>query len=167
MVIVCDYESFFILLSQINSKEMNISEQTLQQIDRAIRKVSEKFPATEEAELMTDIHIRVAQETGELTVFNDNDEEITRCIVEQWINNGDDDFYEAIAPVLRKSFEKNKKLVEGMSILKPFSLVLENDDKESVAELYLVDDEMVIIDPDLMKDLDEDLNSFLENLLKD
>ena len=54
-----------------------------------------------------------------------------------------------------------------MSILKPFSLVLENDDKESVAELYLVDDEMVIIDPDLMKDLDEDLNSFLENLLKD
>lgn len=167
MVIVCDYESFFILLSQINSKEMNISEQTLQQIDRAIRKVSEKFPATEEAELMTDIHIRVAQETGELTVFNDNDEEITRCIVEQWINNGDDDFYEAITPVLRKSIEKNKKLVEGMSILKPFSLVLENDDKESVAELYLVDDEMVIIDPDLMKDLDEDLNSFLENLLKD
>lgn len=167
MVIVCDYESFFILLSQINSKEMNISEQTLQQIDRAIRKVSEKFPATEEAELMTDIHIRVAQETGELTVFNDNDEEITRCIVEQWINNGDDDFYEAIAPVLRKSIEKNKKLVEGMSILKPFSFVLENDDKESVAELYLVDDEMVIIDPDLMKDLDEDLNSFLENLLKD
>lgn len=167
MVIVCDYESFFILLSQINSKEMNISEQTLQQIDRAIRKVSEKFPATEEAELMTDIHIRVAQETGELTVFNDNDEEITRCIVEQWINNGDDDFYEAIVPVLRKSIEKNKKLVEGMSILKPFSLVLENDDKESVAELYLVDDEMVIIDPDLMKDLDEDLNSFLENLLKD
>ena len=167
MVIVCDYESFFILLSQINSKEMNISEQTLQQIDRAIRKVSEKFPATEEAELMTDIHIRVAQETGELTVFNDNDEEITRCIVEQWINNGDDDFYEAIAPVLRKSIEKNKKLVEGMSILKPFSLVLENDDKESVAELYLVDDDMVIIDPDLMKDLDEDLNSFLENLLKD
>lgn len=167
MVIVCDYESFFILLSQINSKEMNISEQTLQQIDRAIRKVSEKFPATEEAELMTDIHIRVAQETGELTVFNDNDEEITRCIVEQWINNGDDDFYEAIAPVLRKSIEKNKKLVEGLSILKPFSLVLENDDKESVAELYLVDDEMVIIDPDLMKDLDEDLNSFLENLLKD
>ena len=54
-----------------------------------------------------------------------------------------------------------------MSILKPFSLVLENDDKESVVELYLVDDELVIIDPDLMTDLDDDLNAFLENLLKD
>ena len=146
---------------------MNISEQTLQQIDRAIRKVSEKFPSTEEATMMTDIHIRVSQDTGELTVYNDDDEEITRCIVEQWINNSDDNFYEEITPVLRKSIEKNKTIVEGMSILKPFSLVLENDDKESVAELYLVDDELVIIDPDLMSDLDDDLNTFLENLLKD
>ena len=113
------------------------------------------------------IHLRVAQDTGELTVFNDDDEEITRCIVEQWIGNADDNFYEEITPVLRKSIEKNKTIVEGMSILKPFSLVLENDDKDSVAELYLVDDELVIIDPDLMSDLDDDLNAFLENLLKD
>ena len=54
-----------------------------------------------------------------------------------------------------------------MSILKPFSFVLENDDKESVAELYLMDDETVIIDPDLMEGLDEDLDAFLEKLLKD
>ena len=146
---------------------MNISEQTLQQIDRAIRKIAEKFPAEEEATQMTDIHLRIAQDTGELTVFNDDDEEITRCIVEQWIGNADDNFYEEITPVLRRSLEKNKSVVEGMSILKPFSFVLENDDKESVAELYFVDDEMVIIDPDLMSDLDDDLDAFLENLLKD
>ena len=38
---------------------MNISEQTFQQIDRAIRKIAEKYPAPKEASLMTDIHIRV------------------------------------------------------------------------------------------------------------
>ena len=146
---------------------MKTSEQTLQQLDRAIRKIAEKFPTTEEATLMTDIHIRVTQETGELTVFDDDDEEITRCIVEQWINNADDNFYEQITPVLRQCIEKDKALVEGMSILKPFSLVLENDDRETVAELYLVDDELVIIDPDLMEGLDEDLDSFLDKLLKD
>ena len=54
-----------------------------------------------------------------------------------------------------------------MSIMKPFSFVLEQDDKEAVAELYLVDDDTVIIDPDLMEGLDEDLDKFLENLLKD
>ena len=146
---------------------MKTSEQTLQQIERTLRKTIEKFPATEEATVMTDIHLRVTQETGELTVYNDDDAEITRSVIEQWIDNKDDDFYHEIAPALRKSIEKQKDAIEQMSILKPFSFVLENDDKESMAELYLVDDEMVIIDPDLMEGLDEDLDAFLEKLLKD
>lgn len=145
---------------------MNISEQTFQQIDRAIRKIADKYPATMEATLMTDIHIRVTQETGEMVAYNDDDVEINRCVVEQWINNADDNFYEKIAFVIRKCLDKQKDMIEQMSILKPFSFVLENDDKESVEELYLVDDETVIIDPDLMEGLGEDLDAFLEKLLK-
>ena len=139
----------------------------LQQIERAIRKIADKFPVKEEASVMTDIHIRVTQETGEMVAYNDEDAEITRCVIEQWINNADDNFYDQIASVLRKCLMKHKDTIEQMSILKPFSFVLENDDKESMAELYLVDDEMVIIDPDLMEGLDEDLDAFLEKLLKD
>ncbi len=146
---------------------MNTSEQTLQLIERAIRKITDKFPATKEASLMTDIHIRVTQETGEMVAFNDDDVEITRCVIEQWINNAEDNFYEQITPVIRKCLVKQKDLIEQMSILKPFSFVLENDDKESVEELYLVDDETVIIDPDLMEGLDKDLDAFLEKLLKE
>jgi hypothetical protein len=44
--------------------------------------------------------------------------------------------------------------------------VLEDDDREAVAELYVVDDDTVIIDTELMKDLDKDLDDFFENLLK-
>ena len=146
---------------------MKANEQTLQQITRAIRKTAEKFPATDEASLMTDIHIRVPQETGEMLVYDDDDKEITRCVVEEWIGNTADDFYEQIVPVVRRCVDKQKKLIEGMSILKPFSVVLEDDDKQTVAELYLVDDETVIIDPDLMQDLDDDLNSFFKKLMKD
>ena len=146
---------------------MKTSEQALQQIERTLRKTIEKFPATEEATVMTDIHLRVTQETGELTVYNDDDVEITRSVIEQWIDNKDDDFYHEITPVMRKCVEKHKRDIEQMSIMKPFSFVLEQDDKEAVAELYLVDDDTVIIDPDLMQGLDEDLDKFLENLLKD
>ena len=146
---------------------MKTSEQTLPQIERTMRKTIEKFPAAEEATVMTDIHLRVTQETGELTVFNDDDVEITRSVIEQWIDNKDDDFYHEITPVMRKCVEKHKRDIEQMSIMKPFSFVLEQDDKEAVAELYLVDDDTVIIDPDLMEGLDEDLDKFLENLLKD
>jgi len=54
-----------------------------------------------------------------------------------------------------------------MGILKPYSFVLEDDDKESVGELYLVDDDTVIIDTELMADLDKDLDEFFNKLLKD
>ena len=143
---------------------MNTTELTFQQIERAIRKIADKFPPSEEANVMTDIHFRVTQETGELMAFDDNDEEINRCIIEDWIDNTDDNFFDEIPSIFRKCLDKMRDTVENMSILKPFSFVLENDDKESVAELYLVDDETVIIDPDLMQGLNEDLDDFFKKL---
>ena len=143
---------------------MNTTELTFQQIERAIRKIADKFPPSEEANVMTDIHFRVTQETGELMAFDDNDEEINRCIIEDWIDNTDDNFFDEIPSIFRKCLDKMKGTVESMSILKPFSFVLENDEKESIAELYLVDDETVIIDPDLMQGLDEDLDDFFKKL---
>ena len=164
---------------------MKATELTLQQIERAIRKIADKFPHNEEANVMTDIHFRVTQDTGELMAFDDNDEEINRCIIEEWIgdtsdnffeeipsvfrkclDNTDENFYEQIPSVFRKCIEKMKNTIENMSILKPFSFVLENEEKESIAELYLVDDETVIIDPDLMQGLGEDLDAFFEELMK-
>jgi hypothetical protein len=146
---------------------MKATEQTLQQIERAIRKIAEKFPSKDDATLMTDIHIRVTQETGELMAFDDDDNEITRCVVEQWIDNKDDDFYDQIASIIRRCLDKQKSLVEHMGILKPYSFVLEDDDKESAGELYVVDDDTVIIDTELMADLDKDLDDFFDKLLKE
>ena len=144
---------------------MKATEQTLQQVERAFRKVADKFPPEEEAHLMTDIHIRVSQDSGELTAFDDDDKEITRCVIEQWIENKDDNFYNDVAATLRSVLNKHKKQVEMMSILKPFSFVLEDDERESITELYLVDDDTVIIDEELMSGLDKDLDDFLEKLL--
>ena len=146
---------------------MKATEQTLQQIERAIRKVADKFPTKDESGVLTDIHLRVTQDTGELVAFDDDDKEITRCIIEQWIENKDDNFYEGVAVVLRSVLTKQKGIIEKMSILKPYSFVLEDDDHEHLAELYLVDDDTAIIDQELMAGLDRDLDKFLEDLLKD
>ncbi len=159
----------FLLLLQrkSNSKTMKANEQTLQQIERAIRKIAEKFPTSETSSIMTDIHIRVTQETGELMAFDDDDNELTRCVVEQWIDNKDDDFYNQITSILRRILEKQKKVIENLGILKPYSFVLEDDDKESIGELYVVDDDTVIIDEELMAGLDKDLDHFFKDLFKD
>lgn len=146
---------------------MKETEQTLQQIERAIRKVADKFPPKEEADILTDIHLRVSQDTGELLALDDDDNEITRCVIEQWIENKDDNFYEEIETTLRSVLNKQKEQIEQMSILKPYSFVLEDDDHEHIAELYLVDDDTAIVDQELMAGLDQDLDNFLEDLLKD
>ena len=146
---------------------MNASEQTLLRIERAIRKTAEKFPANQEASVMTDIHVRVTQETGELMTFDDDDKELTRCVVEEWIDNKDDDFYEAITPIIRRCLSAQKQLVDAMSILKPYAFVLEDDEHETKAELYVVDDEVAILDQELLPGLDDDLDKFLDDLLKE
>lgn len=146
---------------------MKATEQTLQQLERALRKVAEKFPVTEEASLLTDIHIRVTQDTGEVMVFDDDERELTRCVVEQWIDNKDDNFYNDVTSALRVVINKHKDSIDSMSILKPFSLVLEDDDKETIAELYVVDDDTVIIDEELMAGLDKDLDDFFAKLISE
>ena len=145
---------------------MKATEQTIQQIDRALRKTADKFPPSDEATQMTDIHLRVTQESGELMTFDDNDQELMRCVVEQWIDNKDDDFYQAVAAQLKSCIKKNKELLDSLSILKPYSFVLEDDDQDTLEELYVVDDDIAIIEPLSIESLDSDLDEFLANLLK-
>lgn len=146
---------------------MKVNEQTILQIERFLKKITSKYPMSQEAEVLTDIHVRVSQESGDIMAFNDDDDEITRCVVEEWIDNKDDNFYGNVTNILRLEMTKHKEMIENMSILKPYSFVLEDDDKENIAELYVVDDDTVIIGGDLMEGLEEDLDEFLKKLLKD
>lgn len=145
----------------------NINEQTVQQLERAVRKIADKFPNNEEANILTDIHIRVSQDSGELVAFDDDDHEITRVVIEPWIDNKDEDFYDMVTTALRQVMHNNSKLIDGMALLKPFSFVLEDDEREDIAELYIADDDTVIVDTELMPHLSEDLDEFFENLMKE
>ena len=153
----------------INTEIMEI-EQTIQQVERFIRKVAQKFPAQpseEDNTVLTDIHVRVSQDSGELLAFDDEDNEITRCVVEQWIDNKNENFYDEVAKTLRDIMRKNSETIDNLGILKPYSFVLEDDDKENLGELYLADDDTIIVGGDLMENLDSDLDNFLDDLLKE
>ena len=146
---------------------MKATSQTIQQIERALRKIAAKYPQGREDLALTDIHLQVKADSGELLAFNDDDEELTRCVVEQWMDNGDEDFYEEITHVLRQCIQNMKDTLENLSLLKPYSFVLVDEDKETLCDLYLVDDETVIVDGELLKGLDEDLDDFLKKLLEE
>ena len=145
---------------------MKATEQTRQQTERFIRKVVQKFPFSEDDAIFTDIHVRVSQDSGEMLAFDDDEREINRCVIDQWIENKDENFFDNVTEILRQRLKEASEQVDAMGIVKPFSFVLEDDEREAVAELYVADDDTVIIGGELMEDLDQELDSFFEQLIK-
>ena len=146
---------------------MKASKQTIQQIERTLRKVIAKFPAEAEP-VMTDIHLLVSNYTGEIRTYDDDDEELDRCVVEQWIKSSDEAFYEHIVPILRSCIDNLRPNIEKMSVMQPFSFVLIDEDHETLQDLVIIDnEETVMIDSNLLDGLEEDLDAFLKQLLED
>lgn len=132
-------------------------------IERALRKVIAKFPESQEP-VLTDIHLEVKPESGELLAYDDDDNELTRCVVEEWIGAEDDNFYEKVSPILCKSIDALRSEIDRMSVLHPFSFVLVDGDHETISDIYLVDEDQQIISGTLLPDLEEDLNAFMKQL---
>ena len=97
----------------------------------------------------------------------DDEKEITRVIVEEWINAPveTDEFYtmvhKAFSPVI-----ENHGIY--LNIAKPYNYVLENESGQYISELYIVDDsETTILGTPFMENLSAELDDFIEKLLKD
>lgn len=141
------------------------SEQTLKLIEQFVKDIAAKYPSGGDNTAFTDIHLRVSQDNGEMTAFDDDEKEIAHCVIEQWTGSQSENFYDHIAALLRKEIERLSAVAGQLNIMKPYSYVLETDEKEHVAELYVADDDTIIIGGDLMPGLDKELDSFLKNLL--
>ena len=147
---------------------MKLSSSSLKQIEQTIRKAIGRFPSTGEANIVTDIHIQPHQSSGELTIYNDDDKLLAEAIIEEWMTYIDDNFIDEVALVLSSTLEKMNKAGEfdHLSIMKPYSFVLIDEEKETVSELLLMDDDTLMISDELLKGLDEVLDSFLKDLLE-
>lgn len=150
-----------------------MTEKTISQLSRMLHKVAAKYPATEEPVTMTDIHIRINQETGDVMAYDDNDVELTRVVVDEWIDDksDDDEFYTAAAKEIRKLLfahtEQGKEYGLTFGIIMPYSFVLEDETGESIEELFIADEDQdtIIVGEPFMQGLSEELDSFIDDLL--
>lgn len=55
---------------------------------------------------------------------------------------------------------------DKLTILKPYSFVLVDEERETIAELLLVDDDTLLVNDELLKGLDQELDAFLKELLE-
>ena len=54
-----------------------------------------------------------------------------------------------------------------LPLLKPYSFVLVDEDRETIAEFLLIDDDTLLVNHELLEGLDEELDDFLKQLLED
>lgn len=148
---------------------MKMSEQSRASIVSALKTALCRYTSEGDETVVTDIHLQPNSESGELIIFDDDDQELSRTIINEWVEYESDDFYTVVEPVLRAEVEalKESGKLEKLCLMKPYSFVLVDEDKETVAELLLVDeDDTLLLNDELLKGLDEELDAFLKDLLE-
>lgn len=148
---------------------MKMSEQSRASIVSALKTALCRYTSEGDEMVVTDIHLQPNSESGELIIFDDDDQELSRTIINEWVEYESDDFYTVVEPILRAEVEalKESGKLEKLCLMKPYSFVLVDEDKETVAELLLVDeDDTLLLNDELLKGLDEELDAFLKDLLE-
>lgn len=147
---------------------MKLSQQSQSLIESAIRKAIGKYTCGCEQTVVTDIHIQPNQNSGEFYIFDDDDKELANVTIEDWMTYEGDDFCESIQRSLQTALYQMKEAgdFDKLTILKPYSFVLVDEDKETIADILLIDDDTLLVDTELLQGLDQELDDFLKELLE-
>jgi hypothetical protein len=148
---------------------MILSQQSQSLIESTIRKAIDKYPSdSSEQTIVTDIHLQPISDSGELFIFDDNDEELSCAVIEEWLTYDGANFYKDAERVLHSILNRMKESgnFDNLPIIQPFSFVLVDEDKETIADLLLMDDDTLLMNEELLKGLDEELDNFLNELLE-
>jgi hypothetical protein len=117
---------------------------------------------------LTDIYLIVDEDSGELSIFDDEENLLSQRIIESWIS--DDDNEDVVVRLLREVVEKfdmdNK--FDDLDIYKPFSVNLADENFIVQEELLLIEDDSIIrIESDFMDRIDKEFDEFLDRLLNE
>ena len=146
---------------------MKLSHESLEALKNNLKKALSTYVDNPEAHV-TDIYLQPTIGTGTLQIYNDDEEDLGQYEVEEWSDYIAEAFYQNTEEDLREVLNqlKNEGYLETLNILKPYSFVLVDEEKETITELLLMDDDTVIVSHELLEGLDEELDNFLKDLLE-
>ena len=144
---------------------MSLSRETQEMLQAAIKKMASNYITAEES-AVTDFHMKVNRENGELTILDDDDKTLARVHIKEWEDEHND---AAIEKDLQSELTKMQQqgMFESLNIAKPYSFVLTDEDDQSIVDLLIIDDDTLILNADLLEGFDEEMNAFLKKLLEE
>ena len=146
---------------------MELTPSSAASIHEALRKIIELYSGEEDQLLSTDFYLQPSCGAGKLLVFYDNDEEIAQVEVPEWAECEAEGFYDLATAQLTAAIEaaNTDGDLERLAVWMPYSFVLVDENRETITDLLLVDDDTLLVKKGLLAGLDEELNSFLQDLM--
>ena len=144
---------------------MSLSRETQEMLQDAIKKMASNYITAEES-AVTDFHMKVNRDNGELTILDDDDKTLARVHIKEW---EDEQEYAVIEKELQSELTKMQQqgMFESLNIAKPYSFVLTDEEDQSIVDLLIIDDDTLILSADLLEGFDEEMNAFLKELLEE
>ena len=144
---------------------MSISRETHDKLQSVIEKMTKEFITAEETKV-TDFHIKVNGENGELVINDDDNNALARVHIIEWEGVYDEAVFERELRGILGKMQDNGTF-DNLNIAKPYSFVLTDEDDVAIVDLLIVDDDTLILSEDLLEGFDEEMNQFLKQLLED
>ncbi len=149
-----------------------MSDSSAAALEAAVRDALASYAGDpEEREALTDFYIHIDPVTGTMEVTDDDDRVLGTASIPEWAGTqakGEEcerSYKRGLGRVLHRL--RDEGALENVAIVRPYSFVLTDDRRETLAELMLVDDDILSCDEELMTGLDRELDEFLESLMKE
>lgn len=131
----------------------------------------QKMTADKNGNYISDIYVQADPENGELLIYDEGENLVDKTVIFDWVNNteGEEVFNRRVADVLKSVLASlsAKNIFDNPRFIKPLSISLTDESFVVIEELLFLDDDMLRLDDPLLKDLDADLDKFLDELLSD
>ena len=117
---------------------------------------------------LSDLYVSVGYDDLAFSVYDDDDGLLAQDNIDEWSilkddpETMDEKIRETIKVALNDPIVKEK--LESLDVIRPFSIVFVDEDFEQKEELLRLDDNIIVIEDDFLKNLDKELDDFLKNL---
>lgn len=144
---------------------MSLSKQSRENLLDAILFISEKLKKSENA-IVTDLYFQIDKSNGSIIIFDDDDNELAKTVITEWKEQTS---MSSLEKSLRTELMQMQKvgLFDKINILKPYSCTLVDENKEAIVDLIYIDNDTLILDTELLKGLDKEMDDFLKHLLEE
>lgn len=120
---------------------------------------------------MHDLFIQLDRSTGEVQVYDENDQLLASKAIYRWIDeeNPDAEIPKEVIDTLKTALSelKEEEYFDNLMFETPLNVQLVSPDFSVIEDLLFIDDDIMLVSDPLLKGLDEDLDKFILKLLAD